>query len=379
MNIIRAFKLFSLFRGLAKSDFESVAGLMGEMHGLPQKLGQHFTLYPGYGQRDYFDSLCTTSREENVDLDHILKELGIKSKNAEICAQASIGQVYRVETDHEILAVKVRYPGLEERVKSDFRLLKMLFWPTRLTPLRNNMILSLIDNLSTLILREFDYGQEARIQGEFSKIFAKDAAIMVPQIKTNNELAIVSEWVDGQNLSECDGLGQWFIDGYLRFILQSLKKLGMVHADPHPGNFLIYGTPPKLAVLDFGAVVNFTLEETQAVIRLLSGEYNNEPELVQDLEVLGVNREVLAAYAPIVGDLVSILLEPFYYPGEYDFSTWRLQYKLNTLMASRTWEKPFELPPKLLLLLRTLQGIYYYARINFVRFNWNEAVRKYTR
>lgn len=386
MNVIRVLKLFSLIKGLVKSDFSSAAGLMGEMHGLPQKLGQHFTLYPGQRYNEYFDELCTGGQQEIIPISEILKSMGIAFNKAEIYAQASIGQVYRVETDSRLLAIKVKYQDVEKRIRSDFALLKFLLWPFKFTPLRNSSLLPLIESLSSMLLNECQYIDEAQIQQEFHRLFAEDESVYVPEVISYDKRAIITEWAGGKSLGDAKAsLGTWFIDGYLKFISKSLIHLRMIHADPHPGNFVISSgigslkENPGLVVLDFGSVVRFSDDEASAVCRLLQGEYTDEPELIKDLSALGVDSVTLDEYSSVAGDLVSILLEPFYYPDEYDFSQWRLQYKINTIMASRTWEKPFVIPPKLLLLIRTLQGLYFYARSNKVLFNWNEAVRKYMR
>ncbi len=384
----RVLKLFSLLKGLIKNDFQMAAGLMGEMHGLPQKLGQHFTLYPGQQYQEYFDKLCTGGKQEDIQVGEILNSLGIGSHNAEVYAQASIGQVYRVETDTGEFAVKVRYPGVEKRITADFKLLKTLLWPVKFTPLKNNALIPLLENLQVTLLDECNYEKEARIQDSFSRLFGKEETVFVPELVASNKKAIVTGWVNGHSLTDGKvGLGAWFIDAYLHFVIKSLKQLKMIHADPHPGNFILMEgapessgqAPPKLAVLDFGSVIHFSSEEAEAVQRLLLGDYLHEDELIEDLLISGLDRETVEVYRPIISDLVVILLEPFYYPGSYDFFNWRLQYKINTLLSSKTWERPLAIPLNLLLLLRTLQGIYYYARVNFISFNWQEAVRKYMR
>jgi predicted unusual protein kinase regulating ubiquinone biosynthesis (AarF/ABC1/UbiB family) len=316
--------------------------------------------------------------------------MGISRGRYKLVAQASIGQVYKVETPGDSIALKVQYPGVETRIRSDFRLLKTLLWPTRLLPLRKSGLLPMLDNLRLAVVDECDYRREARDQQEFHSLFENDEYIRIPRIITCTERAIASEWVSGDDLTQYpQRLDRWFIEAYLTFILKSLKYLHKIHADPHPGNLVItrqtqeanlsksgrVETDRKLAVLDFGAVAHFSAGEAGAVCRLLLGGYINTAELANDLLALGVSEKAVAAYRPILGDLVSILLEPLYYPGDYDFMGWRLQYKMNTLLGSRAWETPLEIPFKLMLLLRTLQGLYFYARKNFIVFNWQQTIK----
>lgn len=395
--MFRSLKLLFLIKGIVKGDFRQASGLMGEMHGFPQKMGQHFTFYrtgPA-GMEQYFRDLCVTGRPEDVPINRVLAELGLSPDSIKLAAQASIGQVYLVGLDREFVgldgesvgsdgesvALKVKYPGVEKKIRDDFRLLRGIVWPLRFLLFRHSGLPAALKNLEQMLLAECDYSREAADQQAFHSLFHDDGDIFVPAIIAHNEKGIASRWVKGQSLiNSTTGIDSWFIETYLRFIIRSLCRLNMVHADPHPGNFIITGGEHgqrSLAVIDYGSVVAFTGDETKAVIRLLTGDYEREQDLVQDLLLLGVRPEVMEMYGAVAGDLVSVLLEPFYHPGEYDFQNWRLQYKINTVMVSRGWDRPLDIPLKLLLLFRTLQGLYYYARSNPVMFNWHGSIRRY--
>lgn len=386
MGVLRSLKLLSIIKGIVKSDFENTSELMGGLHGLPQKLGQHLTLYFGTGSGGYFGRLCTESKMEQISAARVLHELRQDYRDCQCVAQASIGQVYRVETGSGTLALKVRYPGVAGKIKGDFRLLKALLLPVRFLPLKNGGLIPLIHDLEALILRECDYEREAEVQNTFHRLFREDDTICVPEVMAYNDQAIISQWIRGAgpNLSELAHDSRFahdcrFAETYLKFFLNSLKETGMVHADPHPGNFIITAAASgsRLAVLDFGSVVRFTGAEKQALTRLLLGEYETEKTLVDDMLQLGVTGEILEQYETVIGDLVSILLEPFYFRGNYDFRCWRLQYKLNTILASRAWERPLAVPPRLLLLVRTIQGLYFYARNRSALINWHDHARRF--
>lgn len=382
MNLGRAIKLLSVVKGIIKSDYEHVAGIMGEMHGLPQKMGQHFTLYNDRDFSQYFAALCTKSHIEKIEIEKNLRELGLSPENVGIYAQASIGQVYRVDAAEGQLAVKVKYPQVEKKIKNDFRILRAVLLPVRFLPLRNSGLFPLLGQLESMLLAEGDYKAEAEHQRVLHRLFDKEDDIRIPEVVAYNDRAIASAWMAGEGLSHSlDSLDPWFVESYLKFILISLGRSGIVHTDPHPGNFIISpgGRESKLTVVDFGSTAVFTAEEKQAAVRLLSGDYEDEISLANDLLLLGLHAEVIDMYRPILGDLVSIIFEPFYYPGSYHFANWRFQYKMNTLLASRPWEKPLALPVKLILLARTIQGLYYYARKSQAVFNWHSAVRKYLR
>jgi predicted unusual protein kinase regulating ubiquinone biosynthesis (AarF/ABC1/UbiB family) len=383
MNLGRAVKLLSVIKGIIKSDFVRVSGVMGEMHGLPQKMGQHFTLYHDREFGQYFAALCTESNIEEIAVVKVLEELGLAPADAEIYAQASIGQVYRVAAGDRRLAVKVKYPQVEKKIKNDFRVLRAMLWPLRLLPLRKSGLLPLLEQLETMLLAECDYEAEAENQGVLHRLLAGEDDICVPEVVAYNGQAIASAWVEGEEpVRSPENIDKWFAESYLKFFLLSLGRSGIVHADPHPGNFIITsgaGGQRQLAVVDFGSTVTFTPAEKQAVIRLLSGEYEGESQLVEDLLLLGLEGEAVEMYRPILGDLVSVIFEPFYYPGDYHFGNWRFQYKMNTLLGIRPLEKPLAIPLKPVLLARTIQGLYYYARGSQAVINWHGTVRKYLR
>lgn len=382
MSVTRAFKLLSMLKSLVKNEYLSATDLMGELHGMPQKIGQHLTLYKGTDLNAYFEQLCVNSKPVEIPVQKLLNELGFTGQEITSVAQASIGQVYQMKGNQGVFAAKIKYPGIEKGIKKDFRFLRILAAPLKLTPFRNNGMLKLAGDLEKVMLKECDYSEEARIQSQFALLFKDHPNILVPDVVTFNDKVIVSEWVNGEPLLAGKNLtGKWFVETLLKFFLTSLNALGMVHGDPHPGNFIIQdekGTK-RLVVLDYGSVLILSSSQKLILCRLLLGDFASEQALKQGLAELGVPQETLEAYEPILGDLVTILLEPFYYPGEYDFADWRFQYKMNTLLGSQRWEQPLGFSPVMLMLSRTLHGLYYYTRAGAVKLNWYELAREYLR
>jgi predicted unusual protein kinase regulating ubiquinone biosynthesis (AarF/ABC1/UbiB family) len=173
-------------------------------------------------------------------------------------AAASIGQVHRgVWHDGRVVAVKVQYPGAEEALRSDLRQLSRM---TRLMqPLAPGLELKpLVAELRERMEEELDYRDEAANQRVFAEAFEGDDRVRVPRVVASAPKAMVSEWVEGQKLSDVIRSGtQEERDGaaalLAEFLYSSPSRVGLLHADPHPGNFQI--TPDgRLLVLDFGAV-----------------------------------------------------------------------------------------------------------------------------
>jgi predicted unusual protein kinase regulating ubiquinone biosynthesis (AarF/ABC1/UbiB family) len=175
-------------------------------------------------------------------------------------AAASIGQVHRaVWGDGRHVAVKVQYPGADKALLADLnnasRLARMMTGWVPGVDLK-----PLLDELAERVTEELDYEQEAASQRAFAAAFRDDPDVAVPDVVAAGRTVIVSEWLDGTPLSQIvadgtkeqrDAAGQH----YERFLLSGPTRTGLLHADPHPGNFRI--TPDgRFGVLDFGAVAH---------------------------------------------------------------------------------------------------------------------------
>ncbi|MFF7363380.1 AarF/UbiB family protein [Streptomyces sp. NPDC008125] len=184
-------------------------------------------------------------------------------------AAASIGQVHRaVWSDGRAVAVKVQYPGAGEALLSD--LTQLSRFARLLGPLIPGMdVKPLIKELRDRVSEELDYSLEARSQEEHATEFADDPDVVVPGVVFQSDQVLVTEWMDGVPLSEViergtpeqrDRAGQLLA----RFLFSGPARTGLLHADPHPGNFRLLppaGEDPPAAMPSEGSVPEGSVPE----------------------------------------------------------------------------------------------------------------------
>jgi predicted unusual protein kinase regulating ubiquinone biosynthesis (AarF/ABC1/UbiB family) len=189
-------------------------------------------------------------------------------------AAASIGQVHRaLLPDGRAVAVKIQYPGIADVMAADVRALSLALRATSVVA-RGMAMPPLVAELRTRLGEELDYEQEAAAQNRFAQAYSGDPEVLVPRVLWATKRVMVSEWLDGVPFAELavsgdradrDLAGQL----YQRFFLVSPTKVGLLHTDPHPGNFRLVGA--RLGVLDFGSVLHTPDGLPETFGRLIAG------------------------------------------------------------------------------------------------------------
>ncbi len=235
---------------------------------------------------------------------------------------ASIGQVHRATYQGKKLAVKVQYPGVAESVQSDLRMAKPLAAKMMQVSLKDMEYY--LQEIEEKLLEETDYEHELSQSVIISQACEHIGNLTFPQYypEMSCRHILTMDWIEGVHLAdwfkgnpsreERNRIAQSIWDFY-HFLFHSLKK---IHADPHPGNFLI--TPEmKLAVIDFGCVKSIPDDFYNDYFSfLLNGFTEDESEFIGRLKNLNFilstdgPREI-SMFKDIFCRLIALLGEPF--------------------------------------------------------------------
>jgi predicted unusual protein kinase regulating ubiquinone biosynthesis (AarF/ABC1/UbiB family) len=248
-----------------------------------------------------------------------------EAKNA-----ASIGQVHKATKDGKNFAVKIQYPGVAESISSDLALVKP--FAIRMFNIKGKDSDKYFKEVEDKLLEETDYVLELKQSLEVSEWCGKIDNLRFPKYypEYSSEKILTMEWIDGEHLSEFashnedrvkgDKIGQALWD----FYMYQMHHLKQVHADPHPGNFLI-DAEGRLVAIDFGCIKHVPEEFYVPYFELAKPEVINNPKLfnekLYELEILrhDDSPKEIEYFTKIFYDLLSLFTQPFH-GDHFDFS-----------------------------------------------------------
>ncbi|MGB7962769.1 MAG: AarF/UbiB family protein [Propionicimonas sp.] len=297
-------------------------------------------------------------------------------------AAASIGQVHRAKLagSGQTVAVKVQYPGADVALANDLKQIQRL--ATAVAPLTGGLdVVAMTREIAERVFEEVDYVLEGASQQQMADAVVGHPRFIVPRVHLATRRVLVSDWVDGVKLTtltdrpeaERNAAG---LD-YVTFLFAGPSLAGLLHADPHPGNYLV--TPDgKLAVLDFGLVS-----------RLPNGLPEPMGRLIRDA-VAGDADAVLAGLVDegfVRGDLdpaaVLNYLNPFVEPAmvetfRFNREWTRAQFvRVHTSMGPQGVAMQLNIPPDYSLIYRVwMSGIAVLAQLD-VSANFASVLRAY--
>ena len=255
----------------------------------------------------------------------IFDEFNANSVNA-----ASIGQVHKAVKNEKKLAVKIQYPGVANSISSDLALVKPI--AIRMFNLQGKDSDKYFKEVEDKLIEETNYLLELKQSQEVVKACKKIENLIFPEYYPDfsSERIITMDWMTGKHLSEftsentnpeiANKIGQALWDFYM-YQIHILKK---VHADPHPGNFLV-NEENQLVALDFGCMKKIPNEFYIPYFELIDKKIINNSKLFSDklfdLEILRSDdsKEEIDYFTQMFYDLLSLFTQPFQ-EEKFDFS-----------------------------------------------------------
>lgn len=255
----------------------------------------------------------------------IFDEFNANSVNA-----ASIGQVHMAVKDNKKLAVKIQYPGVANSISSDLALVKPI--AIRMFNLQGKDSDKYFKEVEDKLIEETNYLLELKQSVEVVAACKKIENLIFPEYypEYSSDKIITMDWMTGIHLSEfaqmntdqrtADQIGQALWDFYM-YQIHVLKK---VHADPHPGNFLV-NQENELIAIDFGCMKQIPNDFYIPYFELIDKKVINNPNLFNaklfELEILRTDDspEEINYFTEMFHDLLSLFTKPFQ-EESFDFS-----------------------------------------------------------
>jgi predicted unusual protein kinase regulating ubiquinone biosynthesis (AarF/ABC1/UbiB family) len=253
----------------------------------------------------------------------IFDEFDATSVNA-----ASIGQVHLAVKDNKKLAVKIQYPGVANSISSDLALVKPI--AIRMFNLQGKDSDKYFKEVEDKLIEETNYLLELQQSQEVVAACEKIENLVFPNYypEFSSEKIITMDWMTGVHLSEfknsnaaiANKLGQALWDFYM-YQIHILKK---VHADPHPGNFLV-NDKNELVALDFGCMKKIPNDFYIPYFELINKEVIDNKVLFEkklfELEILRTDdsKDEIVYFSQMFYDLLSLFTKPFQ-TETFDFS-----------------------------------------------------------
>lgn len=242
------------------------------------------------------------------------------SKNASNAA--SMGQVHKAEKNGEQLAVKIQYPGVGNSIKSDLKLAKP--FALKLMKVSGKEVEPYMKEVEEKLLEEADYGLELKQSMEFADKCGHLPNVFFPKYfpELSAGQILTMSWLDGKPIGAWmkeehkqinrDKLGQTLWN----FYMFQMHELRMMHADPHPGNFII-DDQHRLGVIDFGCIKKIPKDFYKAYFKLANKETLENPErvdqLFRELEIIKSSDSAkdITTVTNMFTGLIKLLSRPF--------------------------------------------------------------------
>jgi predicted unusual protein kinase regulating ubiquinone biosynthesis (AarF/ABC1/UbiB family) len=362
---------------------QALAKKLAKGRGLPMKVGQ---IMAGMDDKHTLQQL--TQSVEPLPLDKMEKVLSQAwGKNLsevllnidESHAAASLGQVHcAVLCSGETVAIKMQYPDIEKAIQTELKLAGLMprggpvkRWGFNLDAYKSA--------LKANMHQELDYLHEMKTQQRFGQqLDVQGLAVPMVFSELCRSRVLVQEWVEGERLAqvaaEWSQLERLSIGKTLmQTMFQSLFQYGLVHGDPHPGNYLYQKAEQGTLVhlLDYGCMIEVPKQQRMALLQLIltsRGEMNIDP--LEGFVAVGFDALKLQVIEKKLPALMQIIFRPFILQRPLSLQGWHPAEEVDSLLGQEKWLFRAAGPADLFLLMRVFQGLVLQLKTLHVLLPW---------
>ena len=367
-----------------KKSATQITKTLGEMKGAAMKIGQMMATDPELLPKEMVEEIqklqhaappmpfSTVKEVVESAIGRSLDDVFADFSEAPIGA-ASIGQVHKAtlkvpDGDVRVVAVKVQYPGIAGTIASDMKNLGSLLTLMRAS-VPKERIDTYLEEVTEVIQAESDYLKEAENLERFHMVLKDLPGVRVPvpvhELTRKNVLVMeflqgtrIEPWLQQAPPEQKSAIGKRLLEVFL----QTIHRHFVLHADPHPGNFLVLdGEPlvdgaPPLGILDCGCIREYDAAFCDDLIRLLIAMWKADIDALEagwrHLGFIdkGVERDD-------VYEWLEIILAPMLQNRDWDFGNWKIQDQAMTFMMAHPKMRLWAPPKEVLFYVRTLVGL----------------------
>lgn len=280
-------------------------------------------------------------------------------------ASASIGQVHKaIWSDGREVAVKIQYPGADEALRADLKTMQRLVSVFKqFAPGAD--IQGVVDELFERTEMELDYRLEADNQRAFATAYQDDPHFVVPHVVASAPKVVVAEWIEGIPLAHIirDGTQEQrdlIATRLFEFCDDAPRRLGMVHGDAHPGNFMLL-PGDKLGVIDFGAVApmpgGWPVELGQILRYAVDKNYD---KLLPTMEKVGFIQKGEQVSIREIDDMLRQYVQPLEVPVFHYHRKWLQRMtvvNIDRAAGQIKAARQMDIPPKLVIPMRVIASV----------------------
>ncbi len=285
----------------ARALTETLGGLKGPL----MKVGQILSTIPDMLPSDYVEALSSLQSKAPpmgwLFVKRRLKaELGdgwescFGSFEKEARHAASLGQVHKaMDLQGKDLAVKIQYPDMSSVIEADLQQLKLLLKVYEQSQ-KSIKTEEVFDEIATHLRQELDYCREARFLQSFKELLKDQPFVVVPTVDTasSTQHLLTMEWVEGYPLTNFEEADESTRNHLAKTLFMAwytpLYTAGLLHGDPHLGNYTATPDGQKINLLDFGCVRIFEPSFVEGILILYDAlKHKNQKKAAEAYELWG--------------------------------------------------------------------------------------------